>query len=76
MPWWIAPYGHPEKTARLESIKIGMKERAHKFAAGFLEVDELPVPTLPNTVLNPIILPSYKRTHMSDKWNKDGTPRE
>ena len=35
-PWWSYPYGHPEKTKKIEMLQKALKPRAEKMANGFM----------------------------------------
>ncbi len=37
-PWWSYPYGHPEKTKKIEMLQKALKPRAEKMAGGFAEL--------------------------------------
>lgn len=34
-PWWSYPYGHPEKTKKIEMLQKALKPRAEKMGRGF-----------------------------------------
>ena len=35
-PWWSYPYGHPEKTKKIEMLQKALKPRAEKMGSGFI----------------------------------------
>ena len=37
-PWWSYPYGHPEKTKKIEMLQKALKPRAEKMAGNFAEL--------------------------------------
>ncbi len=34
-PWWSYPYGHPEKTKKIETLQKALKPRAEQLSSGF-----------------------------------------
>ncbi len=34
-PWWSYPYGHPEKTKKIEMMQKALKPRAEQLSGGF-----------------------------------------
>lgn len=41
-PWWSYPYGHPEKTKKIEMLQKALKPRAEKMANGFMYMPDMP----------------------------------
>ena len=37
-PWWSYPYGHPEKTKKIEMLQKALKPRAEQLAGNFTEL--------------------------------------
>lgn len=35
-PWWSYPYGHPEKTKKIETLQKALKPRAERLAKGVM----------------------------------------
>lgn len=35
-PWWSYPYGHPEKTKKIEMLQKALKPRAEQMGSGFI----------------------------------------
>ena len=40
-PWWSYPYGHPEKTKKIEMLQKALKPRAEKMGSGFANLFDL-----------------------------------